>query len=285
MTTKVEQDRVSRRLLALLSLPNAIGHLERDTLIVSVPSKGISLSKGFVPAIAAHILVQRGMAEWQGYCGTSQVLKLKPYSDPALRQGIRQGMREALETDLAPEPDKFRKQHMGVKIREIKFGKDKINVNFNEAESPLMWMWRRKGRDGLPMISLSCFMAGERLRKDYTLANMTPRVTANWSESVSSSKGAGNAMAGFSDTVIAARSRFNTALTECGPEFSGVLTDLCCFLKGLEQIEFEHDWPARSGKVVVKMALAKLSRHYGLVSENDGYTYATELSEQAQLNQ
>ncbi len=271
MTTKVEQDRLSRRLLALLSLPNAIGHMERDTIIVSVPgigvqNKGISLSKGIVPAIAGHILVKRGMATWQGYMGSSQVLKLKPYIDPVL----------TAEPDHTPEPDKFRQQHAGLKIREINFGKEKVKLSFNEAESPLLWMWRRKGRDGLPMISLSSFRAGERLRKDYTIANMTPRITANWSNSAGKSNGAGNPVANFSESVIAARERFNLALTECGQEFSGVLTDLCCFLKGLEQIEFEHNWPARSGKVVVTLALSKLSRHYGFVACNDGCTDGSE---------
>ncbi len=273
MTTKVEQDRLSRRLLALLSLPNAIGHMERETIIVSVPSKGISLSKGVAPAIAAHILVQRGIAEWHGYIGSSQILKLKPYSAAT-----------CLESNDAPEPDKFRQQHAGIKKREIKFGKEKIKVHFNEAESPLLWMWRRKGRDGLPLISLSSFMAGERLRKDYTMANMTPRITANWSGSANSLKGAGNAMAAFSDTVIEARKRLNTALVESGPEFSGILMDLCCFLKGLEQIEFEHNWPARSAKVVVNLALSKLSRHYSGLVEDNGYDYSQKTMEKPYLN-
>ena len=274
MTTKVEQDRVSRRLLALLSLPNAIGHMERETIIVSVPSKGISLSKGIVPAIAGHILVHRGMAEWQGYLGSSQILKLKPYIDSVPN----------FVTDLAPEPDKYRQQHGGIKKREIKFGTEKVKVHFNEAESPLLWMWRRKGRDGLPLIGLSSFMAGERLRKDYTMASMTPRVTANWSDSASSSKGAGNATASFSDTVIAARKRLNIAMGECGPEFSGILLDLCCFLKGLEQIEFEHNWPARSAKVVVNLALSKLSRHYSGLVEDNMYNHDSNIVDQPYTN-
>ena len=51
----------------------------------------------------------------------------------------------------------------------------------NLAESPLAWLRRRKDRDGEPMISQAEFDAGERLRADFWFAQMTPRVTMNWS--------------------------------------------------------------------------------------------------------
>ena len=48
-------------------------------------------------------------------------------------------------------------------------------------ESPLVWLRRRKDKDGQPLITEPQFNAGERLAADFWHAQMSPRVTANWS--------------------------------------------------------------------------------------------------------
>ncbi len=142
-----------------------------------------------------------------------------------------------------------------------------MQVLVDLAESPLAWLARRRDKAGHPMISDLQFLAGERLRVDFTRAGLTPRVTTDWS-ALGSSGGGGPAT--FSDAVLNAKARLTAALVAVGPELSGVLLDVCCFLKGLEAVEGERQWPARTAKVVLGLGLDRLARHYGLTGEAHG---------------
>lgn len=147
-------------------------------------------------------------------------------------------------------------------------GKPLVNI----AESPLAWLARRRDRNGVPMISAVQFEAGERLRLDHERAALTPRVTTNWDAAgagVSRSRGAAHAAIELRDSAVAARERVNRALTAVGPELGDTLLNVCCHLKGLEQIERDANWPQRSAKVVLQMALSALARHYGIAREGD----------------
>lgn len=136
---------------------------------------------------------------------------------------------------------------------------------FDPAESPLVWLARRAGKNGRPLVDATQLTAGERLRADFTRAALTPRVTSRWSEV----SGSGSPET-FSDMVLAAKLRVSRALAAVGPELSGVLLDVCCFLKGLETVERERGWPARTAKVVLGLALDRLATHYGLARATEG---------------
>jgi hypothetical protein len=143
----------------------------------------------------------------------------------------------------------------------------------NLDESPLAWLRRRRRKDGVALISEEQFQAGERLRADFTFAQLGPRVTANWDLALASApanrSGAAGAGVEMADNVVAAGERVARALRAVGPELSGTLVDVCCFLKGLEDLERETGWPQRSAKVVLDLALTRLARHYGLLRDGD----------------
>lgn len=137
----------------------------------------------------------------------------------------------------------------------------------NIAESPLAWLRRRRDKSGAQLIDDVQFGAGERLRADFEHGQLSPRVTANWSAlGGSGARGTGSrqSTAELRDSVVAARERVGRAFSAVGPELARVLLDVCCHLKGLEQLEKEAGWPQRSAKIILRMALDALARHYGL---------------------
>lgn len=167
--------------------------------------------------------------------------------------------------------DHHRAQHLSLETRQILTEDGVASVLVNDSESPLGWLARRKGRDGRSMISPHQFIAGEKLRADFTRGNMAPRMTANWAAPTGGRpRGAGSSPGEMTDIMVTSRQRVSQALEACGPEFSGILMDVCCFLRGLEDIERERNWPARSAKVVLQLALDRLARHYGFASEVRG---------------
>jgi hypothetical protein len=170
--------------------------------------------------------------------------------------------------------DPFLAQHLDLVPGEVESEEGPTPVTSDAGESPLAWLARRKGRDGHPMIGPVQFQAGERLRADFTRAQMTPRVTSNWASSVAQDRRSAAHLT-FSDAVIAARQRVQHALEAAGPEFNGLLLDVCCFLKRLEDCERERHWPQRSAKVVLQLGLDRLARHYGYGAEARGARRAT----------
>ena len=159
--------------------------------------------------------------------------------------------------------DPLRARHFELGRRTIEGPMGTARVTVDEAESPLAWLARRKGRDGRALIEPVQLLAGERLRAEFTRAQLMPRITSNWSAAVADGRRTAGP-ATFTDAVIAARQRVRRALDAVGPEFSGLLVDVCCFLKSLADVERERNWPTRSAKVVLQLGLERLARHYGL---------------------
>jgi len=190
------------------------------------------------------------------------------------RQGSRLVLsdvgRSRLRRTQATGDDAFRVQHQLRSTAQREIDGVRRAATVNDGESPLGWLRSRKDRNGKTLIGDAQFEAGERLRADYWFAHMSPRVTANWSALAPAERarrGAPSNAAELRDAVIAAKERVMRALMAVGPEISGVLIDICCELKGLEEAEKANGWPQRAGKVVLQIALTRLAKHYGLMAQ------------------
>lgn len=142
-----------------------------------------------------------------------------------------------------------------------------------EAGGSLSWLHSRRDKDGQPMISAEQLAAGERLAGDLWRARMTPRVTSVWT-GVPGDAGTRRAAPGagidIADGIIAAKVRVERALRAVGPEFAGPLIDVCGHMLGLDDIERINNLPMRSGKMLLRTALTRLARHYGLLPPEHG---------------
>ncbi|GAA5069840.1 DUF6456 domain-containing protein [Roseibacterium beibuensis] len=166
---------------------------------------------------------------------------------------------------FAEAPSSFAAQHATFGPVPIT-GEDgqRTEIRVNIAESPLAGLARRKGQDGQPFLTPDLVQAGERLREDFERAQMGPRVGQNWDRFLTAGADRGGFLndSGIGEGPRAARQRVSDALDDLGPGLADVVTRVCCFCEGLEQAEKRLGWSARSGKIVLKIGLQRLLRHY-----------------------
>lgn len=129
-------------------------------------------------------------------------------------------------------------------------------------ESPLLALARRRDKAGKPFLSDELVSAGERLREDFELSQMGPKLTQNWDRFLTAGVQGGAPCADLPRGPEAARGRISAALRDLGPGLGDVALRCCCYLEGLEQAEKRMGWSARSGKIVLRIALQRLRRHY-----------------------
>lgn len=238
----------AQRALSMLAHPDCFGRTALVAGQVSIIGKrgGISLVVGQVDLMQIDALVQSGHVLREGQ-GDVLTYRLR-------RHGQVCGGKPA-PASLSRTPALTGKRKTAVRVGQ---------------ESPLRWLSRRKDKAGQALISSTALAAGERLQQDFMQAGMSPKMTADWSGLPASGAGASSGALLHSERQMAAQQRLRRALEACGADLSGVLLDLCCFLKPLEAVEQERGWPARSGKVILKLALSALMRHYGLSESAQG---------------
>ncbi len=170
---------------------------------------------------------------------------------------------EAGRIGMAETAAPFGAQHGEWGHKEVGQEGARSRVRYNLAESPVAVLGRRRDKDGKAFLEQDLVEAAERLREDFELAQMGPRVAQNWDRFLTGSdRGGFNADSGGAEGPRAARDRVAVALRDLGPGLGDVALRVCCFLEGIEAAERRMGWAARSGKIVLRIALQRLRRHY-----------------------
>lgn len=228
-----------------VKLLRSIAGSSRQTGLKADDVETQSKNKALMDALIARQLVQKNAS--------------KCYS--ITKEGVQFLKRSRCDEGVA-----YQRQHQNIMLGEINAG-EKVSINQNE--SPLSRLYHRRSKSGLRLLSKMQFEAGESLRRDFEASRSSPKLGMTLGPKVDGG--------GYSDAVscaitgsLAAKRRIEKATTFVGPELGALLLDVCCYLKGLELVERERQWPARSAKVVLSVALNQLAVHYGFTNNAVG---------------
>lgn len=254
--------RTASRILRRLNEPGARLAIARDmekAVVVKDTPDGQTIRTAIVDRSVAEAMA---LKDWLTQVGDGRIARYA-INGPG-RMALRRFMaeEEAMRVGMGEGADPSSEQHRDwVRRRSSQDRNKKYGMRYNAAESPLSALARRRDKEGKPFLSPELVAAGERLREDFELAQMGPRVTQNWERFLT-----GGARGEFSTSGTggseSARERVLNALADLGPGLGDVVLRCCCFLEGMEAVEEHMGWSARSGKIVLRIALLRLKSHY-----------------------
>lgn len=152
--------------------------------------------------------------------------------------------RQLVERELTVEGPGTRKPRRGGRA-----------VTVNLCESPLTWLHARGH-----LTDREC-QAGERLRADWETAQLSPSISMRW-EPVTIRGTRHDRDLTPTERQIAAKARFDGAVHAAGKGLSDILWRVVCAGESLPVAERALEWPTRSGKLVLKLALDRVAEFY-----------------------
>ena len=261
--------REARRILRRLTEPDAVLAIAPDmdkAAVLRVLPDGRTVRTGVVGRSVARAFA---LKDWIACrkAGRVSTYHITAAGRAALKRMLDEDQRlrgGAQGAGLAEATAPFAEQHRAWDEREAEDEDGgRRRMRYNLAESPVAALARRRDRDGNPFLTADLVHAAERLREDFELAQMGPRVAQNWDRFLTGgTRGGFSPDGGQADGPRAARDRVAAALRDLGPGLGDMALRCCCFLEGLEGAEKRLGWSARSGKIVLRIALMRLKRHY-----------------------
>lgn len=267
LTDEATLMREGRRILRRLAEPGAVmaiaADMEKAVVMREFPD-GRSARTGILDRAVAQAFTLKDWIQCRK-TGRVSIYEISQAGRMALKRMIDEEDRRRQSTEmpgLAEAQGGFAGQHRVWGERQVIDDDGPRRLRYNLAESPVAVLGRRRDKDGRPFLETPLVEAAERLREDFELAQMGPRTTQNWDRFLTAGVDAGRSTRGWGAGSEAARNRVAAALRDLGPGMGDLVLRVCCFLEGIEQTEQRLGWSARSGKIVLRLALMRLERHY-----------------------
>jgi len=238
-TTAIDDE--ARRVLRRLVEPGAclaVAEGMEKAVIVREGEDGNTIRTGTVDSIIAESMALR---DWIACTASGRVLRYR----------ITTAGRTALKTLLAASENEKARASSDEDADERR-GRPTV------AESPLSMLARRRDRDGSRFLAPDMVRAGERLREEFEIASMGSVPEGGWEALLTASVPSDGSLRG----AEGAQARLAAALADLGPGLGDIVLRVCCQLEGLESVEKRMGWAARSGKIVLRIALERLARHF-----------------------
>ena len=252
-----EGRRVLRRLAEPGTLLAVAPEMEKAAVLKTLPD-GTTLRAGVVDRAVAQAFAVK---DWIAVRRTGRVTSYEITT--AGRSALKRLQAEEESAGLAEAPAAFGHQHRDWDERAVAGDDGVTRLRVNSTESPVAMLGRKKDKDGKPFLEADLVRAAERLREDFEVAQMGPRVAQNWDRFLTAGdRGGFRSDSGLAEGPRGARDRVAAALRGPGAGVGDVALGVCCFLEGIETAERRMGWAARSGKVVLRIALMRLKRHY-----------------------
>ncbi|KAF0677470.1 DUF6456 domain-containing protein [Profundibacterium mesophilum] len=244
-------EREGRRILRRLSEPGAclaVAAGMEKAVVARETADGQTVRTAVVDREIAEAMA---LKDWIGSDGGGRIARYR------ITSAGRAALRRLIAEQRGEEEDAG-----GLRLQSGQGGTQRYDL----GENPLLTLARRRDKSGKPFLSAELVAAGERLREDFELARMSPRGAKAFEAALSpgirimpADRGAGTVPG-----PEAALGRVEAALSELGPGLGDVALRCCCHLEGMEAIERRMGWAARSGKIVLRIALQRLRSHYEL---------------------
>ena len=143
-------------------------------------------------------------------------------------------------------------------------------TRYGLGETPLDMLARLQDKSGEPFLPRELVEAGKRLREDFELAQVGDHLAQSRAYFAASDRCGAIAPPKQSAASVAAKQRATQALEVLGSGLNDIALRCCCHLEGLEAAERQLGWSARSGKIVLRIALAQLRTFYDEMDESHG---------------